>query len=247
MILGGGVAVCLFTFVGASRGHLCDSTAFLCTCVSVQASSGYVDQQQYPAQPSPYGWCRPGTYYGHGQPMSGGYGGPVAQSGYYVPRGYAAAPGRYVVNEPRLIGQPGAQPPPPPFAQPFNNVTDHRSVAAVSITRHSDIRKFSARHGRRQYSGMRGQQGGRGQGTRGNSNKTIVDNRLYRHDEYLLEDRRSNRGHSRYAQKIWRRLAMWFLRYASKHTKRETHAVGNVQLSLYAVFCMSYEMRIKVK
>jgi len=29
MILGGGVAACLFTFVGASRGHLCDSTAFL--------------------------------------------------------------------------------------------------------------------------------------------------------------------------------------------------------------------------
>jgi len=29
MILGGGVAVCLFTFVGASRGHLYDSTAFL--------------------------------------------------------------------------------------------------------------------------------------------------------------------------------------------------------------------------
>jgi len=28
VILGGGVAVaCLFTFVGASRGHLCDSTA----------------------------------------------------------------------------------------------------------------------------------------------------------------------------------------------------------------------------
>ena len=29
VILGGGVAVCLFTFVGALRGHLCDSTAFL--------------------------------------------------------------------------------------------------------------------------------------------------------------------------------------------------------------------------
>jgi len=33
MILGGGVAICLrgclFTFVGASRGHACDSTAFL--------------------------------------------------------------------------------------------------------------------------------------------------------------------------------------------------------------------------
>jgi len=29
VILGGGVAVCLFTFVSASRGHHCDSTAFL--------------------------------------------------------------------------------------------------------------------------------------------------------------------------------------------------------------------------
>jgi len=29
VILGGGVAVCLLTFVGTSRGHLCDSTAFL--------------------------------------------------------------------------------------------------------------------------------------------------------------------------------------------------------------------------
>jgi len=29
MILCGCVAVCLFTFVGASRGHLCDNTAFL--------------------------------------------------------------------------------------------------------------------------------------------------------------------------------------------------------------------------
>ena len=29
VILGGGVAVCLFTFVGASRGHVCDSTALL--------------------------------------------------------------------------------------------------------------------------------------------------------------------------------------------------------------------------
>ena len=29
MILGTGVAVFLFTFVGTSRGHLCDSTAFL--------------------------------------------------------------------------------------------------------------------------------------------------------------------------------------------------------------------------
>jgi len=31
MILGGGVAVCLrlFTLVGTSRDHLCDSTAFL--------------------------------------------------------------------------------------------------------------------------------------------------------------------------------------------------------------------------
>ena len=30
VILGGGVAAgCLFTFVGASRGYLCDSTAFL--------------------------------------------------------------------------------------------------------------------------------------------------------------------------------------------------------------------------
>jgi len=29
VILGGGVAGCLFTFVGASRGHVCDSTAFL--------------------------------------------------------------------------------------------------------------------------------------------------------------------------------------------------------------------------
>jgi len=29
-----GVAVCLFTFVGASRGHLCDSTAFLCNKVN---------------------------------------------------------------------------------------------------------------------------------------------------------------------------------------------------------------------
>jgi len=35
VILGGGVAVCLFTFVGALRGHLCDSTAFL-------LASGYV-------------------------------------------------------------------------------------------------------------------------------------------------------------------------------------------------------------
>jgi len=29
VILGEGVAGCLFTFVGASRGHLCDSIAFL--------------------------------------------------------------------------------------------------------------------------------------------------------------------------------------------------------------------------
>jgi len=28
VILGGGVAVCLFTFVGASHGHVCDHTAF---------------------------------------------------------------------------------------------------------------------------------------------------------------------------------------------------------------------------
>jgi len=28
-MLGGGVAGCLSTFVGASRGRLCDSTAFL--------------------------------------------------------------------------------------------------------------------------------------------------------------------------------------------------------------------------
>ena len=29
VILSGGVAVCIFTFVGASRGHLCDRSAFL--------------------------------------------------------------------------------------------------------------------------------------------------------------------------------------------------------------------------
>ena len=29
VILGGGVAGCLFTFVGASHSHVCDSTAFL--------------------------------------------------------------------------------------------------------------------------------------------------------------------------------------------------------------------------
>jgi len=36
VILGGGVAVCLFTFVGTSPGHLCDSIAFLFTVMSVR-------------------------------------------------------------------------------------------------------------------------------------------------------------------------------------------------------------------
>jgi len=32
VIFGGGVAVCLFTFVSASRGHLGDCTAFFLVC-----------------------------------------------------------------------------------------------------------------------------------------------------------------------------------------------------------------------
>jgi len=83
-----------------------------CVCCS-QSSSGYVDDH-YATHP-PYGWSRsipgtPGTYYGHGQAMSG-YGAP----GYYVPPGYGA-PARYVINE-RMMAQPGAG-----FAQPFSSV-----------------------------------------------------------------------------------------------------------------------------
>jgi len=39
VILGGGVALWLFTFVGASRGHVCDSTAFLSRIYSCEYSA----------------------------------------------------------------------------------------------------------------------------------------------------------------------------------------------------------------